>query len=715
MGKDCCASTPNELKILLNQIKREIDSLTKTTEAKLLLHDGKIAELCLYLKTNLSNTIRELLDSMSLSGELDSIITDTLLGIVNQKIFYCSSVDNFKCNYFKAGDVVKTLGYHTPNDGGGATYRIRPEKGDDIVDNGLIHKLEGLLVAEMIIEDEKVNVKQFGAIGDGVTDDTQAIQNALNVAKNVFLNKGKYLVTKTLNMKANTKLHGVNEKDTEILVNEKLENSYVINYLEDYSYNDSKGEISNLTIGSVDKYLNYSKGIYLNSGLTISHVDFRRLKVAIKKNTSYIDQIIIDRCNFYYCGGSTSDYVIDVRGNNDGLIINHIHMVDNYSKQNFNKYRGIGITTNNGGSINNSIINVPVYIATSKGFSINNSHFEGSQNSEFYGNLSQIEIFKSDVELNNLYIQKCIDRANIIISSEETDAKNNPFVTLNNCSIVYPSYYLELYEFNELYDIEKDVFTTLKISNSFATTDFSAVWTQTNSKVGLRIKGVDEFNKHSSYYSIHSIIGANNEIKSMLPPIKENSGFYNRPIFQYSSQNKYVPWFEGGFNESTIYYAGVYVFDETRKLALFKTTSANELSLKVTTKSESEGNGVTLRVDPSKIADGLGLTLFVYRGNGSKQYNRLTKVPSSSAMFLYDMGTNINGVETNNRDVGDIDTFNYVKKCELIGDNVIFYADALPTVGTFKKYDRCINTNVKSGATKSWIYDGASWIAEGTY
>ena len=72
-------SSPNDMKILLKNIKAEVDELVKTTEAKLLCHDGKIAELCKYLKDNLSNSIRCLLDSMQLSGELDEIINDSIL------------------------------------------------------------------------------------------------------------------------------------------------------------------------------------------------------------------------------------------------------------------------------------------------------------------------------------------------------------------------------------------------------------------------------------------------------------------------------------------------------------------------------------------------------------------------------------------------------------------------------------------------------------
>lgn len=65
-----CVSTPNDIKILLYKLKTEVDTLMKTTESKLLLHDGKLAELCKYLKDNLSNSIRCLLLDMEMSRKI---------------------------------------------------------------------------------------------------------------------------------------------------------------------------------------------------------------------------------------------------------------------------------------------------------------------------------------------------------------------------------------------------------------------------------------------------------------------------------------------------------------------------------------------------------------------------------------------------------------------------------------------------------------------
>lgn len=46
-----------------------------------------------------------------------------------------------------------------------------------------------------------VNVKWFGAIGDGEHDDTDAIQKAIDIGKSVFVPEGTYLITKPLKLK----------------------------------------------------------------------------------------------------------------------------------------------------------------------------------------------------------------------------------------------------------------------------------------------------------------------------------------------------------------------------------------------------------------------------------------------------------------------------------------------------------------------------------
>lgn len=82
----CGASLPsynNELEILVRQLKREVEKLMTTTEARLLCQSKKIDETMVYIKNNLSNALRELLDSMLESGEIEQIITEAISNAIS--------------------------------------------------------------------------------------------------------------------------------------------------------------------------------------------------------------------------------------------------------------------------------------------------------------------------------------------------------------------------------------------------------------------------------------------------------------------------------------------------------------------------------------------------------------------------------------------------------------------------------------------------------
>ena len=52
------------------------------------------------------------------------------------------------------------------------------------------------------------SLSDFGAVGDGTTDDTDAIQTALNYCKDVYIPSGTYVFSNTLYVKSGTTLHG---------------------------------------------------------------------------------------------------------------------------------------------------------------------------------------------------------------------------------------------------------------------------------------------------------------------------------------------------------------------------------------------------------------------------------------------------------------------------------------------------------------------------
>lgn len=75
----------------------------------------------------------------------------------------------------------------------------------------------------------QINVASFGAKGDGITDDTESIQRAIDERKNggsVFFPNGHYRITKALNVYSGVTLHGESQVSTWII--QKENNAHII-------------------------------------------------------------------------------------------------------------------------------------------------------------------------------------------------------------------------------------------------------------------------------------------------------------------------------------------------------------------------------------------------------------------------------------------------------------------------------------------------------
>lgn len=99
------------------------------------------------------------------------------------KIYYFNTVSDMKAsNILKAGDMVITKGYYTANDGGNGEYEVVNDA-SLVDDGGSVHNVCDGLKAKLIIKSE-INIKQFGAKCDGVTDDSIYIQRVLDFLYN---------------------------------------------------------------------------------------------------------------------------------------------------------------------------------------------------------------------------------------------------------------------------------------------------------------------------------------------------------------------------------------------------------------------------------------------------------------------------------------------------------------------------------------------------
>ena len=68
-----------------------------------------------------------------------------------------------------------------------------------------------------------VNAKEVGLKGDGVTDDTQALKEAIEKYETIYFPQGEYIFSDTIKLKENTSLIGMNPVSTQLILKENSE------------------------------------------------------------------------------------------------------------------------------------------------------------------------------------------------------------------------------------------------------------------------------------------------------------------------------------------------------------------------------------------------------------------------------------------------------------------------------------------------------------
>lgn len=129
---------------------------------------------------------------------------------------------------------VQTLGYNTIGDGGANLYKV-VAAATGIDDGGSFIDLTGIPGQLQAIFPAGISVKQFGAVADGVTDDTAAIQAAIDYVESITYGPGSgigdtistggvvhvpvgyYLIRGTLNVPAQVNLIGESSTETKLL------------------------------------------------------------------------------------------------------------------------------------------------------------------------------------------------------------------------------------------------------------------------------------------------------------------------------------------------------------------------------------------------------------------------------------------------------------------------------------------------------------------
>lgn len=146
------------------------------------------------LINNLPEEVRTQLQELIDDGTFTTIIQQLLTNVMP---IYDTVADMVNDSDLIVGKYAMTAGYYSRDDGGGGLYYI----GDTgTVDGGKYITVSNGIA--MLITGAEVSAKQFGAVGDGVTDDYQHLNNALQYVmtehKTLIIPYGTYMTSEML-------------------------------------------------------------------------------------------------------------------------------------------------------------------------------------------------------------------------------------------------------------------------------------------------------------------------------------------------------------------------------------------------------------------------------------------------------------------------------------------------------------------------------------
>ena len=687
MRKDCnpgCQDIkilpPFKMQVLTNfpYIEADFDAITnyqllcKVVEYlnKVIKNENELAKGYEYIlnyfnNLDLQEEVNNKLDEMAESGELEELIAQYLT--LSSMITYDNVASMKLADNLVNGSKCATLGYYAVNDGGNAIYKIRNITNEDVIDEATIIALKDEnLIAELIYDN--INVNQFGAYGDGIHDDTQAIQKAIDKSDEYntieFCEKSIYLVSDTLTIPIDRNLNGNN---CTIKIDESFNAGYLILYNSNSSgqaisiYPKNTSIIKNFIIHGEESNYTNNNFLMICQHVEICNIRFENINHCIYFTNDYIDRAEIH--NIYINNRTGSDYAIYLGNQGDAKYIHHI------------QYGGAG---NNVKLIScgANLVHVTIDNIVAGTLDIRSNAIIKNIMLSYYG---IINITGCDATLENIqYSKNKINEYRIVVDSS---GRKLPNITLKNIKGFFINNVIE-YDSTPKNSILINNCNSYTLTNVYTGNRYGDSYEQTALAFEKIDFGENVINKMYNTYPI--------ELNDKLLYAKNYSTInIGEPyLVQALSQNAIDGYFKG--TAGTYYYRWASGIDVDNGFA----KTSNEVSL-----TYSDTNKIGRILLNYSSSSHMPDRIRIYRGTSTGTYTEYADLDYCNDILI-DNGVSINGIIWRNMSSDGV-TYNNRD------NNTVIKNMILENVGS--------NIYVKKYTARYNPIDNASWFANGTY
>ena len=326
--------------------------------------------------------INNKLDQMASSGQLQEIIGSYLQ--VASLLSFDDVNDMKESDNITNGSYAQTLGFNNFNDGGSQKYKIIQEISATDV-NGMTKINIGRDNLYAVSVNDIINVKKYGAYGDGIHDDTEIIQFCVDNFPHhtIYFPSGTYLISEPIDIKCgNAYQVNLYLEDNAIIKTNTIIDS-LVNIGKTFGENWNRYAEGNQVIisGGIWDCNNTTYGIYSNGkqkstkliNLNLLNVDKYGIYIDRGENVNVSNDTLINGCRIqgvtsassnastgiyiYGCDNTLSDITIlktkvgiDFRGGGDK--VNNIHVCtsfDTITKEQYENTIAYNFSGNGGG------------------------------------------------------------------------------------------------------------------------------------------------------------------------------------------------------------------------------------------------------------------------------------------------------------------------------------------------------------------------------